>query len=171
MLDLDALDHRPRRRPLACAVRARGSRGTHARLAEDERFLRPLALLALAIERLPAAGLLMPALALVGDDCDPALRDRARRLGAALVTTRALEFHARDADYRPGEWIAAGVVQTELAVEAESDCVELLDDAARAIGAAIVATEADLMAVPEQLSSALGAALALYERIADGAGS
>ena len=37
----------------------------------------------------------------------------------------------------------------------------------RDAGAAIVATEGDLMAAPEQLSGALGTGLALYASIAD----
>jgi hypothetical protein len=150
---------------------ARGARPgmTH----DEERLLRPLALLALATQRLPAAALLMPALLLCdGSDEGAAVRADARQLAAEVVrfTVRALEVHARDVGYLPGEWIAAGVVQAELSVletDARVAIVEHLEDAARSIAAAIIATENDRMAVPEHLSSALGAALALYASIAE----
>jgi hypothetical protein len=142
--------------------------------AEHERLLRPLQLLALATQRLPAAALLMPAL-LLGDADDEgvAVRADARNLAAEVMrfTVRALQVRARDAGYLPGEWIAAGVVQAELSVLEMDACaaiVDHLEDAARSIAAAIIATENDVMAVPEHLSSALGAGLALYASINDG---
>ena len=154
------------------------ARGAHpGTTREEERRLRPLALLALATQRLPAIALLMPAVLLCdGSDESGAVRDDARQLAAQLVrfTVRALEVHARDAGYLPGEWIAAGVVQAELSVlevDGRAAIVERLEDAARSISAAIIATENDLMAVPEHLSRALGAALALYASITDGLSS
>jgi hypothetical protein len=154
------------------------ARGAHPGITvEHERLLRPLQLLALATQRLPAAALLMPALMLCdADEEGVAVRADARDLAAEVVrfTVRALEVHGRDAGYLPGEWIAAGVVQAELfvlAVEGRAAIVEHLEDAARSIAAAIVATENDVMAVPEHLSSALGAGLALYASINDGLSS
>jgi hypothetical protein len=121
-----------------------------------------------------AAALLMPAVMLCGADCDPALRGEVRRLAAGVVrfTAWALEVHARDAGYRPGEWIAKGVLQAEFAVETADRfaCVAHLEDAGRAIGSGIVASECDLMAVPDHLSSALGGGLALYATLAGGSG-
>lgn len=149
--------------------------GAHVRMTtEEERLLRPLALLVHAVERVRAAAFLMPALMLCGADCAPALRDDARRLAAGVVrfTACALEVHARDAGYRPGEWVAKGVLQAEFAVETADRfaCVAHLEDAGRAIGSAIVASECDLMAVPDHLSSALGGGLALYATLAGGSG-
>jgi hypothetical protein len=135
---------------------------------DEERLLRPLALLALAAERLPAAALLMPALVLCdGSDEGAEVRADARRLAGQLVrlTVRALEVHAREVGYRPGEWISGAVVQAELAVlgaHYAAAVIEHLEDTARSIAAAIVATESDTIAVPEHLSGALGAGLALY---------
>jgi hypothetical protein len=143
--------------------------------AGDERLLRPLELLAMATQRLPAVALLLPALMLRddGDEHADRVRADARRLAAQVVRliVRALQIHARDAGYRPGEWIAAGVVQAELsACEADDPfvTVDRLEEAARSIAAAITATENDLMAVPEHLGSALGAGLALYASVTDG---
>lgn len=122
--------------------------------------------MALATQRLPAAALLMPALLLCEGDDQTAPFARTRdswRPQLVRFTVRALEVHARDAGYLPGEWIAAGVVQAELSVLAVDGraaiVVEHLEDAARAIAAASIATENDVMAVPEHLSGALGAAL------------
>jgi hypothetical protein len=137
---------------------------------EEERLLRPLALLALVTERLPATALLIPALVLCdGEEGDPVRAD-ARRLAGQIVrlTVRALEVHARDVGYAPGEWVAAGVVQAELSVSnapAGAAVAIFLEDAAHLIAAAMVATEKDVMAVPEHLSSAIGAGLALYAAI------
>ena len=83
------------------------ARGGHPALThEDERLLRPLALMTLATERLPALALVLPVLQLT-DDIDEAapITVRAQRLAAAVVrfTVRALEVHARDVGYRPGE--------------------------------------------------------------------
>jgi hypothetical protein len=141
---------------------------------EEERLLRPLALLALVTQRLPAAALLTPALVLCdGEEGDP-VRAAARRLAGETVrlTVRALEVHARDIGYAPGEWIAAGVVQAELSasdVDGPAAVATFLEDAARSIAAALVATENDVMAVAEHLSSAIGAGLALYALIIDAA--
>jgi hypothetical protein len=140
---------------------------------EEEHLLGPLALLALVTQRLPAAGLLTPALVLCDGEEGDSVREAARRLAGEIVrlTVRALEVHARDVGYAPGEWIAAGVVQAELlALEAEGRAavVEHLEDAARSIAAAIIATENDVIAAPEHLSSALGAGLALYATVNDG---
>ncbi len=111
--------------------------GSHPALsAEDERLLRPLELLALATQCLPAAALLLPGL-LFRDEREARLRAEARRLAAKVA--RALQVHARDAGYRPGEWVAA----------------------------AITATENDIMAVPEHLGSALAAGSALYASLPD----
>jgi hypothetical protein len=93
--------------------------GAHVLMtAQDERLLRPLALLVHAIERVRAAALLMPAVELCGADCEPALSDEARWLAAGVVrfTACALEVHARDAGYLPGEWVSRGVLQAEFAV-------------------------------------------------------
>jgi hypothetical protein len=154
------------------------ARGAHPGMtAEHERLLRPLQLLALATQRLPAAALLMPALLLCDSDEERGpIRVDARQLAGEVVrfTARALEVHGRDAGYLPGEWIAAGVVQAELSVldvEGRAAIVGHLEDAARSIAAAIIATETDLMAVPEHLSSALGAGLALYASINGGLSS
>ena len=134
--------------------------------------------MALATERLPALALVLPVL-LLADDIDEAapITVRAQRLAAAVVrfTVRALEVHARDVGYRPGEWVASGVARAELSVEAEAGdgaaMVDQLEDAARSLAAAIVATEGDLMAVREHLAGALGAGLALYASITGGASS
>jgi hypothetical protein len=154
------------------------ARGAHPAVThEDERLLRPLAFLALATQRLPAIALLTPALLLCdGHDEGGSVYADARQLAAEVVrfTVRALEVHARDAGYVPGEWIAAGVASAELSVlevDGRAAIVEHLEDAARSIAAAIIATESDVMAVPEHLSSAVGAGLALYASINDGLSS
>lgn len=136
-----------------------------------------LELLALATQRLPAAALLLPGLlfrdGLDGrDEREARLRAEARRLAAEVVRfiVRALQVHARDAGYRPGEWVAAGVAYAELSARDADDrlaTVEHLEDAAAAIAAAITATENDIMAVPEHLGSALPAGLALYASLTD----
>jgi hypothetical protein len=137
--------------------------------AQHERLLRPLALLALATARLPGLALLMDALVLCAS-CDEGapVRAEARRLAGEVVrfTVRALDVHARDATYAPDEWIAVGVTHADmLAAEGGEELVDHLEDATRRIAAAIIATENDLMPVPEHLSTALGAGLALYVTI------
>jgi hypothetical protein len=139
---------------------------------EDERLLRPLQLLALATERLPAAALLMRALALCdgSDELGAVVRADARRFAAEIVrfTVRALQVHARDAGYRPGEWVAQGVLAAALSVANTPDDSSALVDHLEDVARAIVATENDVMADPDHLSSALGAGLALYATITDG---
>jgi hypothetical protein len=84
------------------------------------------------------------------------------------------EHHARDVDYASGEWIAAGVVQAELSASdarGPAAVATFLEDAARSIAAAMVATENDVMAMPEHLSCAIGASLALYALITDAVSS
>jgi hypothetical protein len=141
--------------------------------AEVGRVLRPLELLAKATERLPAIALLMPGLVPCdgGDDLRRPVVAVGRPLAGELVrlVARALEFHARNVGYLPGEWIAAGVMRAEVTALATAGepraIIGQLEDATHAISAAIAATETDLMAVPDHLSTAIGAGLALYASI------
>lgn len=149
------------------------ARGAHPDLdADQERLLRPLEHLAMATARMPGVAMLLPTLLVYGPE--PVLSATLRSWAARLVrsTARGLEAHARDAGYRPDRWIADGVAYAELRAHDAGDDASLvvthLEDAAQSIAGAIVATEADVMAVPEQLSWALGAALALYATVADG---
>jgi hypothetical protein len=93
--------------------------------------------------------------------------DRAAQV--VRLAVRALEVHARDAGYLPSEWIAVGVVQAELsALDEDAGLVLHVEDTAHWIAAAIAANENDVMAVPERLSEALAAGLALFASITDG---
>ena len=81
------------------------------------------------------------------------------------LATRALEFHARNIGYLPGEWISSGVRTaqfTSMFMGARPRPLHHLQDASDMISAAIGATDYDLMGVPSYLSCAIGAGLALY---------
>jgi hypothetical protein len=147
---------------------------------QEERAWRPLLLMTLAGNRVPdiahLAGFLQQHTNLGMHEDNPFFTEllaglRARTAGAVRLVQRALEVHARDVGYRTDRWVEraleiAAVIVDEAHHPRDCDDAQtpfgLARDAARHLGRAEAATEADRLGVPDSLASAQACFLVLY---------
>ena len=152
---------------------ALGGHDTRRRYA-DENLERPVRLIAEALRRLVVVGATVPAIcspaeARCSDDSSVRLAARLAIAGALRLTHTALEVHARDLGYATRAWLGgtptiADAIDSDSREQPEVQLLVDVDEVARDLGEALVALEADRMAVPGHLASALGALLALFRR-------